>query len=71
MYYRGPIEMGGIIHAFCGGIYGVLAFHFSRWLRSRFPRPAPGPEPSKPTHQRTAGSGCGTKSGTTDPAPLS
>ena len=35
MYYQGPVEMGGIIHALCGGLYGVLMFYFFRWLRSR------------------------------------
>ncbi len=37
VYYQGIPEMGGIIHALCGGAYGVLAFQFIRWLRVQFP----------------------------------
>jgi hypothetical protein len=70
-HYQGIPEMGGIIHALCGGAYGVLAFHFIRWLRSRSRRPAPSSEPPNPALQRTPGSGSVTKSDTTGPAPLS
>ena len=71
MYYQGPVEMGGIIHALCGGVYGVLAFHFIRWLRSRFHHPAPSPEPPNPTLQRMPGSASVSKPDVAGPAPLS
>ena len=60
-YYQGIPEMGGIIHALCGGAYGVLAFHFIRWMRGWFNRPATSAGPPNPARQRTPGSGSVTK----------
>lgn len=70
-HYQGIPEMGGIIHALCGGAYGVLAFHFIRWLRSRSRHSAPDPEPPNPSLQRMPGSGSVSKSDGSGPAPLS
>ena len=49
MYYQGLVEMGGILHAICGGIFELVAFQVFafRRLRSSRPRigrsiPAPG-----------------------------
>jgi prepilin signal peptidase PulO-like enzyme (type II secretory pathway) len=33
MYYAGPVEMGGWIHALFGGLYGIGFYYFFRWLR--------------------------------------
>ena len=71
MYYQGPVEMGGIIHALCGGAYGVLTFHFISWLRSRLHHPAPSPEAPNPTLQRMPGSASVSKPDVAGPAPLS
>jgi hypothetical protein len=71
MCYQGPVEMGGIVHALCGGVYGVLAFQFIRWLRSRSRPPAPSPEPPNPSLQRMPGSGSVSTSDVSGPAPLS
>ncbi len=70
-YYQGIPEMGGIIHALCGGAYGVLAFQFIRWLRSRSHPPTPSQEPPNPTLQRTPDSASVSKSDVGGPAPLS
>ena len=34
MYHQGPVEMGGVVHALSGGVYGVIGFHLIRRLRS-------------------------------------
>jgi len=35
MYYAGPVEMGGWIHALFGGLYGIGFFYFFRWFRRK------------------------------------
>ena len=69
-YYQGIPEMGGIIHALCGGAYGILAFHFVRWLRYRRQTSLGVPAPD-PTLQRTPDSTSVSKSDVSGPAPLS
>jgi ABC-type thiamin/hydroxymethylpyrimidine transport system permease subunit len=48
MYYAGPVEGGGLIHALLGGIYGVLIFHLTQWLRSRLHRSSLKVQPPNP-----------------------
>jgi hypothetical protein len=69
VHYQGPVEMAGVIHGFCGGIYGVLVFHLILWLRSRFRRSEP--ESPNPTLQRMPGSASISKPDAAGPAPLS
>jgi hypothetical protein len=33
MYLEGPVEMGGIVHVLCAGIYPLGLFYFLRWIR--------------------------------------
>jgi hypothetical protein len=70
-YYQGIPEMGGIMHALFGGLYGILVFHFFRWLRSRSRGRMSKPEPHNPTLQRTPDSASVSKSHVSGPAPLS
>ncbi len=34
IYLEGPIEMGGIVHTLCAGIYPLGLFYLLRWIRS-------------------------------------
>jgi hypothetical protein len=67
-YYQGIPEMGGIIHALCGGAYGIFAFHLIGWLRSRSRR-SPCAQPLNTTPRRTPNSASVPKSDASDPAP--
>lgn len=56
MFFHGPVEVGGIIHALRGGLYSVLMFHLVAWERIRLRRSTPKQEAPNLALQQPQGS---------------